>query len=52
MCSNTQHAEPCDSTAWRTSIPRSVSETISPGAISRSSLAPMMSKAQLSEAIT
>ena len=52
MCSKTQIAVRSASTTWRVSIPRSVSETISPGATSRSSLAPMMSKAQLSEATT
>ena len=52
MCSNTHIAGRSDSTTWRVSRPRSVSETISPGATSRSSLAPMMSKAELSEATT
>ena len=39
-------------TACRTSSPRGPIETISPGLTSRISLAPMMSKAQLSEATT
>ena len=52
MCSKTQWAVFGERTAWRTSRPRSLSETISPGWTSRISLAPMMSNAQLSEATT
>ena len=50
MCSNTQNARRSDSTSWRVSIPPAPSDTISPGCTSRSSSAPMMSNAQLSEA--
>ena len=52
MCSKTQCAGRPALTTWRVSRPRSVSETISPGCTSRISSAPMMSKAQLSEATT
>ena len=52
MCSKTQEARRSVFTTWRVSSPRSVSETISPGCTSRISSAPMMSKAQLSEATT
>ena len=52
MCSNTQWARRSDGTTWRASSPSSVREISSPGATSRISSPPMMSKAQLSEAIT
>ena len=52
MCSKTHIAGRSAFTTWRVSSPRSVSETISPGWTSRISSAPMMSKAQLSEATT
>ncbi len=52
MCSNTHIAGFSDSMTCRVSMPRSVSETISPGRTSRSSFAPMMSNAQLSDATT
>ena len=52
MCSNTQSAWRSDSTTWRVSMPRSLIEISSPGCTSRSSSAPMMSSAQLSEATT
>ena len=52
MCSNTHIAGRPVWTTWRVSSPRSVRETISPGCTSRISSAPMMSKAQLSEATT
>ena len=50
MCSKTQNARRARVTTWRVSIPRSPSETISPGCTSRRNSAPMMSKAQLSDA--
>ena len=50
MCSKTQWAVFRERTAWRTSSPRSLSETSSPGWTSRISFAPTMSNAQLSEA--
>ena len=50
MCSKTQNDFRFGFTAWRTSSPRSLSETISPGLTSRIISAPTMSKAQLSEA--
>ena len=50
MCSNTQKALRSEFTTWRVSIPPGVRDTSSPGSTSRSSSAPMMSKAQLSEA--
>ncbi len=52
MCSNTHIAGLSASITWRSSSPPSVSETISPGRTSRIIFAPMMSKAQLSEATT
>ena len=52
MCSKTQKAGRDDGTTWRDSSPASVSDTASPGETSRSSSAPMMSNAQLSEATT
>ena len=50
MCSKTQWAGRSAGTIWRVSSPPSVSATSSPGCTSRISSAPMMSKAQLSEA--
>ena len=52
MCSNTHWAVRSPSITGFISRPSSVSETISPGWTSRISWAPMMSKAQLSEATT
>ncbi len=50
MCSNTQCAGRSEGRTCRVSIPRSPIETSSPGLTSRKSSAPMMSKAQLSDA--
>ena len=52
MCSNTQWARRLGGDDLTRLQPVSVSEISSPGATSRISSAPMMSKAQLSEAIT
>ena len=50
MCSKTQKALRGESTNCFVVIPRSPIETISPGWTSRTSSAPMMSNAQLSDA--
>ena len=50
MCSKTQCAVCRDGTTWCDSKPCSVSEMASPGLTSRTSSAPMMSNAQLSDA--
>ena len=52
MCSKTQVERRTPFTTCRVSSPRSVRLTSSPGWTSRISSAPMMSKAQLSEATT
>src|SRR5204862_228761 len=52
MCSNTQWAGCSPVITGFSSRPLAVSETISPGCTSRIICAPMMSKAQLSEATT
>ena len=51
MCSNTQNARRWPFAIIFVWMPRSVSPTISPGSTSRMNSAPMMSNAQLSEAM-
>ena len=50
MCSKTHSAERGEGTAWRVCRPCLVIETTSPGWTSRRNFAPMMSKAQVSDA--